>query len=489
MSQEKTRGGGGNSTHILDTGRNHAGACRLRFSGKAGDVVALRYGELLHPDGSLNPMTSAAGQIKGANKLEPCQPALAYQGDVLTLSGQGVDDWTPAWSWHGFRYVEVTAPAGVEVAASSVECYPMRTDVDVVTNFTSSDPFLAQLRQLVRNTFDSNLMSIQSDCPHRERFGYGGDPLGCGEAGLSIYDWSTFYAKRVRDYNDGQRVGKGGQLTGFTETAPYVGITDAGLVPGGGTGPIGWETYQPVTQLWLYKYYGDTQIMRESFNATYAYIRLLDTNPAGIEHGLGDWMPVQGTSTAFTGPGFLRMSYLAFANITEILGMHDLAKQYRGKITAIDARLNAAYLDNATGAYSVASVSTDDLGARGHRYPPAVASGAARASQAPAPFCGSSGTNPPPNPGDNVYETLTLTCNQSTIAAVEFAQWGMPVQSGGSSCSAWKPGNPCGLEFTTESWSDPAPPPPAPPAHVFHQKWCTCDVICFAAHTCDPPGV
>ena len=45
-------------------------------------------------------------------------------------------------------------------------------------------------------------------------------------------------------------------------------------------------------------------------------VQLLDSNPPGIGHGLGDWMPVQGTSTEFTGPGFLRMSYLAFANIT-----------------------------------------------------------------------------------------------------------------------------------------------------------------------------
>ena len=44
------------------------------------------------------------------------------------------------------------------------------------------------------------MMSVQSDCPHRERFGYGGDPLGCGEAGLSIYDWSTFYAKRFASH-------------------------------------------------------------------------------------------------------------------------------------------------------------------------------------------------------------------------------------------------------------------------------------------------
>ena len=84
-----------------------------------------------------------------------------------------------------------------------------------------------------------------------------------------------------------------------------------------------------------YKYYGDTRTMNESFPSTYAYIKLLDTNPAGIEHGLGDWMPVEGTSTAFTGPGFLHMSYLAFANITEILGKHDLAEQYRAKAAAV----------------------------------------------------------------------------------------------------------------------------------------------------------
>eukprot|EP01047_Picozoa_sp_COSAG01_P055638 COSAG01_NODE_6218_length_3786_cov_2.327638_2_plen_354_part_00 len=159
-----------NTTTILDTGRNHAGSCRFRFSGKAGDVVSLRYGELLHADGTLNPYTSTAGQIKGPNSKEPCQPALGFQGDVMTLSGRGMDEWAPSWSWHGYRYIEVTVPLGVTLGPDSIECYPMRTDVDLVTSFSSSDPFLDELRTLVRNTFDSNMMSVQSDCPHRERF-------------------------------------------------------------------------------------------------------------------------------------------------------------------------------------------------------------------------------------------------------------------------------------------------------------------------------
>ena len=316
-----------NSTIILDTGKNHAGVCRFKLQGSAknaGQKVVMRYGELLNADGvTLNPMTSVAGQIKGPTEnscidnpgrsVETGQH-VAYQADELTLSGRGTaDEWTPSYSWHGFRYIEVTVPHGMKVGPEepgAVECYPMRTDVDVIANFTSSDPFLSEIRTLNRNTFDSNLMSVQSDCPHRERFGYGGDPLGCGEAGLSIYDWSTFYAKRVRDFNDAQSVDPTtGKPAAFPETSPFVGIrcggcgADGGFkgdlpaFPGAG-GPIGWQTYQPVTQLWLYKYYGDKQTMADSFDQTYAYIQMLeesggDPESTSIESGLGDWMPVQ----------------------------------------------------------------------------------------------------------------------------------------------------------------------------------------------------
>ena len=131
----------------------------------------MRYGELLGADGkTLNPMTSVAGQIKGANEL-PCIVNegrtlanglhVAFQQDTLTLSG-GNDDWTPSWSWHGFRsigcpammclrhcccsltltaariihccfrYVELTVPSDMHWGpeeVGSVVCYPMRTGI------------------------------------------------------------------------------------------------------------------------------------------------------------------------------------------------------------------------------------------------------------------------------------------------------------------------------------------------------------------------
>lgn len=66
---------------------------------------------------------------------------------------------------------------------------------------------------------------LLSDFPHHERFGYGGDALGAGEAALPLYDWFTFLRKQeLLDYNDAQR-----SSNGFTETAPFVGIADKGL--------------------------------------------------------------------------------------------------------------------------------------------------------------------------------------------------------------------------------------------------------------------
>jgi hypothetical protein len=230
---------------VFDAGRNFAGTCSFTLVGPPGAVVSLRYGELLHADGSLNPMTSVAGQIKRENKIAPCQPFVAYQTDTFTLAGRTslengttaaivADTWAPQWSWHGFRYIEMSLPNGVLVpndgtvhgsgGGGSIQCFPMMTAAPAVSSFDSSDGVLSEIRTLAHNTFKSNLMSVQSDCPHRERFGYTGDAHGCGEAAISNWDFSTFYAKRVQDANDASRANGG-----FTETAPFVGISDGGL--------------------------------------------------------------------------------------------------------------------------------------------------------------------------------------------------------------------------------------------------------------------
>jgi hypothetical protein len=174
--------------------------------------------------------------------------------------------------------------------------------------------------------------------------------------------------------------------------------------------------------------------MRQSFNSTYAYIQLLDSNPPGIGHGLGEWMPVVGTSTEFTGPAFLRMSYLAFANITQILGKAELSKVYRQKALDVEKQINALFLDTTTGSYGASRGLSATVGSiRGRslttaRHTAADSSGTGEVvvttgERPPAkPFCGESGLNPAPNPGDEAYQTLSLSCTSSpgdSITAID----------------------------------------------------------------------
>ena len=98
---------------IFDMGQNFSGWVTLRVKGPAGTKVKLRYGELLYPDGTLNVMTSTCGQIKPGGAVQvPGVPVPACQNDTYILKGAGEEVYTPRFTFHGFRYVEVTGYPG-----------------------------------------------------------------------------------------------------------------------------------------------------------------------------------------------------------------------------------------------------------------------------------------------------------------------------------------------------------------------------------------
>ena len=98
---------------IIDVGKNMAGVCQFQFhGGKAGDQVTIRYGEILHTeDGSLNAMTSVAGQIKSGVPQFQCAhedvPPIAFQEDRVILSAAETVTFEPKFCWHAFRYAAV----------------------------------------------------------------------------------------------------------------------------------------------------------------------------------------------------------------------------------------------------------------------------------------------------------------------------------------------------------------------------------------------
>lgn len=259
---------------IYDCGENFAGWVRVALDVPPGTEIRLRYGELLHADGTLNPMTSVAGQIKGGSVGGPGAPPIAWQADTTIARGGG-EIYTPRFTFHGFRFVEITG-LPERLPLESVTALRLNSDVESVGEFECSNPMLNAIQAMCRRTFLSNIFSVQSDCPHRERFGYGGDIVATSEAFIANFDMANFYAKAVRDWSDSAL--PDGM---FTDTAPFVGIQYCGVV---------WAMAHPLLADQLHRYYGDRRIGEEEYEAAKKWLLLVERQtPDGIvKEGLSD---------------------------------------------------------------------------------------------------------------------------------------------------------------------------------------------------------
>jgi alpha-L-rhamnosidase len=129
--------------------------------------------------------------------------------------------------------------------------HPLHSDLPDAGSFSCSNVRLNRIQEMCRRTFLSNVVSVQSDCPHRERFGYGGDIVATSETFLMNFDMSGFYAKTVRDWADAAR--PDGR---FTDTAPFVGIDYCG---------VGWAMVHPLLLEQLHTHYGDRKLIDDNF--------------------------------------------------------------------------------------------------------------------------------------------------------------------------------------------------------------------------------
>jgi alpha-L-rhamnosidase len=259
---------------IYDMGVNFAGWASFKFDLTAGTQIKMRYGELLHKDGTLNPMTSVAGQIKRKGVGGPGAPDIAWQSDTFISKG-GKETYTPRFTFHGFRYVEVTGlPKALPLNA--VTAMRLNSDVEDVGTFECSNPLLNDIQAMCIRTFKSNIFSVQSDCPHRERLAYGGDIVATSEALMSNFDMAGFYEKAVRDWSDSAL--PNGM---FTDTAPFMGIHYCGVI---------WAMAHPLLIEQLHQYYGNRQIGAEQYEAAKRWLTLVEKQyPDGIvKEGLSD---------------------------------------------------------------------------------------------------------------------------------------------------------------------------------------------------------
>jgi alpha-L-rhamnosidase len=356
---------------IVDMGENFAGWVTLRVRGEAGRRVVMRYGEALWPDGTLNVLTSTFGQVKdwgavtrrdwaavdsGAFWSDGAhRPKTAWQGDTYVLRGGGVESYRPRFTWHGFRYVEVRGYPG-RPPLDAIEGHALYSSVAPAGEFASSSALLGKIQEITMRAQLSNMFSVQSDCPHRERFGYGGDIVAASEMAIFNLDMSRFYAKAVRDFADAQRPNGG-----FTEIAPDVGIAVEGL--GGGAGPVGWGTAHPLLVWQLYQYYGDRGLLEEQYPNVRRWVALLRTKARDgiLDNGISDHESLTPKPVALTGTAFYALNARLAAKMARVLGRPAEAAEYEALAERVTQAFDRRFRDSTSGRYDMGTQATQAI--------------------------------------------------------------------------------------------------------------------------------
>ena len=346
----------GKDTFIVDMGQNFAGVARISVHGVKGARIRLRYGENIYADGRLNYMTTVCTQIKkGILKGGPGAPETAWQQDEYIVRGNGNENWKARFTFHGFRYVEITGWPG-KPTLNNIEGMRMNSDLEQVGTFSCSNEMFNNLHRAIQWTFLSNVFSVQSDCPGREKMGYGADMVATADAFMFNYDMSNFYSKAVHDFANEQQVDGG-----ITEMAPYMGIADKGY--GGESGPLGWELAFPFLQHKLFEYYGDTSVIRENYSALQKQIQFLQSKSIdGLFHwDISDHEAIDPKPEAFTAAAFYYHHVLLAKQFATLLGKTEDSIKYAKLANGIRSAIIRKYLVTGTGRFDNATQSAQEF--------------------------------------------------------------------------------------------------------------------------------
>jgi alpha-L-rhamnosidase len=312
--------------YIFDMGQNFSGWARLRVEGPRGTDVRLRFAELLYENGTLNQETLRSAQAE----------------DHYILKGQGEETWEPRFTYHGFRYVEITGFPGTP-QLDSVRGRVVHSAVEPIGSFAASKDVLNGLQRIITWGQKTNLHSIPTDCDQRdERMGWMGDAQGTAEEAIMNFDMAAFYTNFMRDIRDVQD-----EKGLITDTVPHI----------WGQRPAdpAWGTAYPLICWYMYQYYGDTRVLEEHYDGLKKYVEFLrSTSEGGIlkwSH-YGDWVAVEKCPGSIVSSFYYYYDVKVLADAARVIGKAQDAAAYDKLAGEIRTAFNKEFYNPKTGDYA-----------------------------------------------------------------------------------------------------------------------------------------
>lgn len=313
-----------NGSFVFDMGQNMVGWVRLKVAGPAGAQVRLRFAERLSDDGGVY-----TDNLRNANAT-----------DFYILKGGGPETYEPHFTFHGFRYVEVTGYPG----APPLNAITGRV-TSSVANFTgklsTSSELINHMWQIAIWGQRGNFLSIPTDCPQRdERLGWMGDAEVFWRTASYNADIAAFSHKFMHDVVDAQS-----SEGGFSDVSPRV-VDMRDGAPGWGDAGI----IVPYTT-WLQ--YGDRAILEENWDAMERWMAyILKANPDHLRknrlnNNFGDWLPVNSE----TPKDLIATAYWAYCaqlmtQMAHALGKEGDSQRYTQLFDNIRGAFQKAYISN-----------------------------------------------------------------------------------------------------------------------------------------------
>ncbi len=294
-----------------DLGQNMVGVVRLKISAAAGTTMTLRHAEMLNPDG-----TVYTANLRGAPSV-----------DIYTCKGGGEEIWQPKFTFHGFRYVELTGVA-TKPPRDAVTGIVYGSDTPKTGEFTCSDAQVNQLQSNIEWGQRGNYLSVPTDCPQRdERLGWLGDAQVFVRTATYNSDVAAFFTKWLMDVADSQDgSGRFGDVAPSTASRGAPGWGDAGVI-------CPWTIYQA---------YGDLRLLERHYpSMTHWVAYCKNQSPYGIRSGergndYGDWLSIGAdTNKELIGTAYYAYSTKLLARAAAVLGKTADAQSYESQFQAI----------------------------------------------------------------------------------------------------------------------------------------------------------
>src|SRR5579859_320517 len=326
------------TSYIYDLGQNASGIAAITLTGQKGATVRITPAELLAGD--------------SANQKATGKP---YYWEY-TLKGGQPESWQPRFTYYGFRYLQLdgAVPAGQPnpgnlPVVTQLTGLHTRNAMERTGKFTCSNELFRRIDTLIDWAVQSNLASVFTDCPHREKLGWLEEAHLMGNSLRYGYDIASLYRKVIRDMMDAQ--------------------TDSGLIPEIAPeftvfgAPFRdspeWGSSAILLPWYCYQWYGDKGALEEAWPMMQRYIAYLARQAQDhlLYEGLGDWYDIgpnhpgvsQLTTKGITASAIYYYDLTIMAQTATLLNQPDQGREYTAQAEAVKQAFNDKFLGTKTG--------------------------------------------------------------------------------------------------------------------------------------------